>query len=60
MYKDVNVHLQNSNISYNLYLKVNELLMLCFGDDMSIELIEKMGLKDKMNQLVRTLSGGEL
>ena len=52
--------LQNSNISYNLYLKVNELLKLCFGNSIPMELIEKMGLKDKMNNLVRTLSGGEL
>lgn len=59
-YRDVKVHLQNSQISYNLYLKVGELLKLCFGDEIPTELIGQMGLKDKLNNLVRTLSGGEL
>lgn len=59
-YQDVKVHLQNSKISYNLYLRVGELLRLCFDDEVPMDLVEKFGLKDKLNNLVRTLSGGEL
>lgn len=59
-YQDVKVHLQNSRISYNLYLKVGELLKLCFDDEVPMDLVEKFGLKDKLNNLLRTLSGGEL
>lgn len=58
-YQDVKVHLQNSKISYNLYLKVNELLKLCFDDKVPMDLVEKMGLKNKLDNLIRTLSGGE-
>lgn len=59
-YQDVKVHLQNSKISYNLYLKVKELLNLCFGKDVPIELLEQFDLLDKQDHLVRSLSGGEL
>lgn len=58
-YQDVKVHLQNSKISYNLYLKVKELLHLCFGKDIPTELLEQFGLIDKQDNLVRSLSGGE-
>lgn len=59
-YKQVKVHLQNSMISYNFYLKVNELLTLCFGKNLPMEWIEKLGLTNKLNNKVITLSGGEL
>lgn len=58
-YTDVKVHLQNSKISYNLHLKVSELLKLCFGDEIPIDMLEEMGLKEKINDRVITLSGGE-
>lgn len=59
-YQDVNVHLQHSRISYNLYLTVGELLNLCLGNHISEELLEKLKLKDKMHCLLRNLSGGEM
>ncbi len=58
-YRNVKVCLQNSNISYNLYLKVKELLNLCFDGNLPLDLIKEFGLEKKLDSLVRTLSGGE-
>lgn len=58
-YDDVKICLQNSNFSYNLYLKVKELLNLCFHNKLPIELLKEFGLEKKLDCLVRTLSGGE-
>lgn len=58
-YKDVKIHLQHSKISYNLYLKVKELLNLCFDGNIPYGLLDEFDLSDKMENLVRSLSGGE-
>lgn len=58
-YQDIKVCLQNSHFSYNLYLKVKELLNLCFDGNIPMDLIREFDLENKLDNLVRTLSGGE-
>lgn len=58
-YDNVKIHLQKSNFSYNFYLRVGELLDLCFEGKIPMDLVRGFHLEHKLNNLVMNLSGGE-